>query len=149
MIVIQFRTCTGVCRRSLGKTLQILRSLQKPWMLRGGMVQHQIRDNADPTRMTVLDQRLKIFQSSIGRIDRHVICHIVFVVCRRRTYRHEPDLVKAQILDVVQFISHTAQIADSVCVRVTERINKDLICCAAPLVFQWDGAAEGCFAQAK
>ena len=69
MIVIQLRTCTGICRRSIGKTLQILRGFQEPGMLRGSMVQHEIRDNADPPLMTVPNQGFKIFQSSIGRID--------------------------------------------------------------------------------
>src|SRR5207253_1714702 len=61
-------------------------------------------------------------------MDRAVIRNIVAVIAqRRRKERHQPESINAELLQVIQFLSESAEIPDAVPRTVIERTDVNLI----------------------
>ena len=95
-------------------------------MLVGGVVQHQIHNDADVALARLSNEAIEIGQGAVLRIDGPVVGDVVAKVdLRRGIDRCEPDGVDSERLQIVQPRSDAVQIADAVAVRILEaaRIN--------------------------
>src|SRR5882672_11000496 len=78
--------------------------------------------------MSTRKKRLEIFQRSVVRMNRSVIGNVVTIVPqRRREKRHQPYCIDAKFLHVIQLLSKTLKIADSVAIAVIKSADVDLI----------------------
>ena len=91
------------------------------------MIEHEIHIHADPPLTARFQQGFTVLHCSERRIDRVIVIHIILVIGRRRMHGSQPDRVKSQIFNIIQFGPDAVQVPDPVSVRVAERINKDLI----------------------
>ena len=69
---------------------QVFRCRAEPWVRVGGVVEHEIHQNAHPAFVAFLKQGLVIRHSSKGRIDGAVVVHVILVVGGRRVHGSEP-----------------------------------------------------------
>ena len=73
------------------------------------MVKHHIENNTDAAGFRLRHQFVKIFQRTVGRIDRQVIRDVVAVInLRRNIERRQPDGINAQFLQIVEALRHAA-----------------------------------------
>ena len=93
--------------------------------------------------MAGCQQLLEIIQGTVLRINILIIRSVVFMIGRGGHYRHEPDAVDPKvrirrivaIIQVVQFVQNSLQIADAVTVTVIEGIDKNLVVGAVVVVY--------------
>ena len=81
-VILRIRTHRRIRFLSGRQTAHILSSFRKPRMLHRGMIQHQIQDHLHVPAVCFLYKPLKILHRPVLRIDTHVICYIVLVICR-------------------------------------------------------------------
>ena len=97
-------------------------------MLVGGVIQHQLNDDADSAVMGRFQKRLEIIERAVVWVDGVVVRDVVAIVAQRGgKERHEPEGVDAQILQVVQLLHQPGKIADAVVIAVAERADVQLI----------------------
>ena len=97
-------------------------------MLIGSVIRHQFDNHTNATVMSVRKERLEIFQSSVVRMNRPVVGDVVTVVPQGGgKKRHQPDCIDAKFLHVVQSLSETLEIADSVAIAIIKSAYVDLI----------------------
>ena len=77
--------------------------------------------------LTLGHESVKICQCTILRINVVVVAHIVLVVGLAGMNGHQPKSGDTQILQIIQLGRKTLQVADSIAVRIAERINKHLV----------------------
>ena len=102
--------------------------LLEPLVFGRGVVKHHVQHHADIARLGLAAQRLKVLHRAESGVNIAVIGHVVAVIALGRDEkRGHPDIVDAQRFEVIQLGGHAAQIAQSVAVRVTERLGINLI----------------------
>src|SRR2546423_7369661 len=78
--------------------------------------------------MRFFEERLKIVQRSVNRIDGIIICDVVPVVLeRRRIEGQEPNGGDTEIVQVIEPLSEAAKIANSIGVAVRKGADVDLV----------------------
>ena len=78
--------------------------------------------------MGLRNQRVKIRQRSVFRIDVAIIRHVITkILLWRRKERADPDGVNAQIGDIIQSGDDPLQVADTIAVGILKRPWIDLI----------------------
>ncbi len=108
--------------------LPALLRLQKPEMLVGGMVQHQIHDDADTALPRLFNQFLHVLQRAKHGVDVLIVRDVVtIVVLWGSAHRGEPDCVYPQSLQIVQLRDDPLQVSYAVPVAVREAAGIDLI----------------------
>ena len=106
------------------------------------MVQNQIHNDLYAPPVTFRKQLFEILHRAISGVDFVIIRHIIFMICGRRIYRHQPDTVTAEIrirrivpvVDIIEPRDQPLQISDSVPVAVIIRINENFIICAVIVI---------------
>ena len=98
------------------KRAQVVRCRAEPRMRIGGVIKHQIKQDAHPTCVTLLKQGLIVLHRPEAGVNRTVVIHVVFVIGVRGMHRGQPQLVKAHVADVVQLFANTVQIPDAIAV---------------------------------
>jgi hypothetical protein len=92
------------------------------------VVDDELRDDADPAAMRLVEKRLEVLDGAVGRIDRLVLRDVVAVVAqRRRIERQQPDRGDAERLDVVEPVHQPLEVAIAIRVAVAERLDVGLI----------------------
>ncbi len=100
----------------------------KPGMLIGGVVDHQLGNDADATRMRMRHQVLEVFDAAVIRVHRHVLGDVVAVIAARAGIeRQQPDGVHAELGDVIQLGNQPRKIADAIVVGIEERLDVHLV----------------------
>ncbi len=100
----------------------------EPGVLVGGVVGHDVGDDADPVPVRFLDEVLGLGQGAEERVDGAVVRHVVTVVRHRRLVpRVDPNRVDAERPEVGQPGTETGDVADTVAVRVGETADVDLV----------------------
>ena len=85
------------------------------------MVEHHVEHQSDAALLSFFDEFFNIFHRPVCRIDVIIVSHIVSVIIlRRHEERCEPDVVRAQFFDIVQFFYNSPEISQSVPVGVAE-----------------------------
>ena len=105
----------------------IIAGFPEPWMAVAGMVHYQVHNDPDTTLMGLVDQVLEILKRAVIGVDGIVVGYIVLVISGRGMDRHQPNAVKAHLLNVIQLSGNTVQIADTVVIGIIEAMHKDLI----------------------
>src|SRR5690349_6188145 len=97
-------------------------------MLVRGMVQHHFNDDANAALVGRIEKSLEVVEGSVGGIDGTVIGDVVSVIAQgRREKRHEPDGIDPEVLQVVEPLRQSAEIAVSVARAVVKSPDVDLI----------------------
>ena len=103
-------------------------ALAEPVMLRGGVVDDQVHDNADVPAASLGDEPLHVRHGTVLRVDVPVVADVVAVVgVGGAVYRGEPDGVGPQVTDVVQTADDAGNVPDTVAVGILEAPGIDLI----------------------
>ena len=111
-------------RRSLRRAARPL----EPRVLVGGVVDHQLGDDADVPLVRRVEERPKVLDRAVRRVDLLVRGDVVAVVLeRRRIERQQPDRVRAELADVVELLDQSAEVAVAVGVRVAEALDVELV----------------------
>ena len=101
---------------------------EEPGMPVGGMVEHQVHEDADASLIRLPEQTVHVLQGPEDRIDIPIVRDIVAIVVLGGTEdRGEPDGVHAQCLEIVQLLDDPGQVADAVAIAVPEAAGIDLI----------------------
>ena len=104
------------------------KTLLEPEVLVGAVIHHQVHKHPHTHAVGTFQYFLKSFQTAEIRVDVFVIGDIVAIVgVRGGIQRAEPDRIGAEALDVIQFLQHAVQVADTVAVSVTETARPDLV----------------------
>ncbi len=97
-------------------------------MLVGRVVADQLRDHAQAAAVRLADEDAGVAQGAVGGVDVGVIGDVVAVVEQRRWVEgQQPDRRDAQVLEVVQLLRQTGEVADAVVVAVEEGADVDLV----------------------
>jgi hypothetical protein len=97
-------------------------------MLIGGVIDHQVDDDANPPLLGTVGELDEVAQCPMGGIHAVVVGHIVTVVAAwRGLERHEPDRGDAQPVEVVQAAHESLEVPDSVSVGVHEGADGEAI----------------------
>src|SRR4051812_41583639 len=97
-------------------------------MLIGGVIDDELRQHLDVTRMRGLEERLEIVDRAVRWVDRLVRRDVVAVVLERRWIEwQQPDAGGTELLNVVELLDHTAEVAEAVAIGVAERLDVQLI----------------------
>ncbi len=110
--------------RALGRTPRRL----EPRVLVGRVVDDELGDDAQVPAMRFLHELVKIGARTVGRMHVPVVGDVIPVVAqRRRVERQQPDGVDAEILDVVELLGQSGEIADPVVVGIEKRLDVQLV----------------------
>ena len=102
--------------------------LLEPAVLVGGVVQHQVHDDADPSLLCLRNKLLHVSEAAEHGVYVLVIGYVVAVVILGRpAHGREPDSVNAKLPQVVQPADDTRDVSDAVAVAVLEAAGIDLI----------------------
>ena len=103
-------------------------SLLEPDMLGGGVVEHHIQHQADAPPVGLLSQLFKVLHGAVAGVDGPVVRHIIAVVVLRGNEEGgQPDVIHAQLLQVIQLLGYAPQLAQTVAVGVQEGLRVNLI----------------------
>ena len=126
--------CGQIVRGSVLKDVVILilfvarQCFFEPLMLGGGVVEHHVQHQADAAPVRLADKLLQILHRAVARVNGTVVGHIIAVVALGRgEERRQPEIVNAQVGEVVQFRGDALQIAEAVTVRVHEGFRVNLV----------------------
>ena len=117
--------------------IRISARLLKPLMGIGGVVHHQVSNNADTARMGLVEKHLKILDRA--KLVEHgaEVADIVTAVAQRGVVeRRQPEAVNAQPLQIIELLRQPFEVAGAVVVGVEEGPDEHLIehRAAVPLV---------------
>ncbi|MNX90728.1 hypothetical protein D3C86_1227880 [compost metagenome] len=100
----------------------------EPGMLVGGVVHHQLRDDAQSPGMRRTDQLAHVGDGAVVGMHAAVVRDVVAVVpARRGVEGQQPDGVDPQAGDVVQLGDQPGKVAHAIAVRVEEGLDVQLI----------------------
>ena len=92
------------------------------------MVEHHVKHQADAALCSLTGQLFKVLHRAETRVNGAVVCNVVAVVALgRREEWVEPDVVHAQLLQVIQLGGHAAQIAHAVAVGIVKGLEIALV----------------------
>jgi hypothetical protein len=93
-----------------------------------GVVHHEIGDDAQSPRVRGVEELLEVLDRTVRGMDRVEVRDVVPVVPeRRRVHRQDPQAVDAELLDVVEALGQSREVADPVAVAVLVGLDVDLV----------------------
>ena len=92
-------------------------------MLVGRVVDHQLGDHVDVALVRRVEKALEILDRAVGRIDLLVRRDVVAVVRAETGRTAAARCVDAELLDVVELLDQTVEVAEAVGVRVAELLT--------------------------
>ena len=107
-------------------------------MLIGGVIQHQVQNDADVALVRFSEEVFEIIQRSIFRRDIFIIRNIVAAVpIGRGKMRREPKGIDAEVFEIIQFCRDAFEITNAITVTIRKRARIDLIknCALPPFEF--------------
>ena len=100
----------------------------EPLVARRGMVEHHVEHEADSMRLGLAGELVEVVHRAEHRLDRAIVGHVIAVVVLRRDEEgRDPEVVHAEMLEVVEAVRDAAQVADAVAVGVLEAADVDLV----------------------
>jgi hypothetical protein len=92
------------------------------------VVEHHLGDDLQPTLVRLPDEGPEIPEGAVVRMHSLVVGDIVATVLERGwVVRQEPDRRDAEVLEVVELLRQSGEIADPVAVAVVERTDVQLV----------------------
>ncbi len=102
--------------------------LLKPFVIRGCVVEHHVHDDSDLAPARFLEQRFELLHRSVAGVDGVIIAYVIAVVpLRRGIDRRDPDVIDAQIGEVVQFFDYPCEISSGGVFGAVKAFGVDLI----------------------
>jgi hypothetical protein len=102
--------------------------LFKPGMLVRSMIQDHFNNDAYSPTMSRRQECLEIFEGSITRVNRDIVRDVISVVSKgRRVKREKPDGINSKVLQLIESLCETGEIADAVSVAVREYAHVQLV----------------------
>src|SRR5581483_1297180 len=102
--------------------------LLKPRILIGSVIDHQLCDDPQISRVRRVKKRAEVIERAEIWIDVEVIGDVVSVVSqRRRIKRQKPDCSDAEFLKIIQFLDQSAEVAHPVAVAIAKRFDVHLV----------------------
>ena len=112
----------------IGMLVVLVLGRLKPGMLIGGVIDHQIHHDFEPTLMRFGQQLVHIVERAEQRVDVLIVRDVIAVVVLRGLIdRGEPQHIHAKISKVIKTRRDALKIAESIAVRVLERTRVNLI----------------------
>jgi hypothetical protein len=100
----------------------------EPGVLVARVVDHELRDHAQPAPVRLVEEPLEVLDRAVGGVDLLVRRDVVAVVFqRRRVEGEQPEAGDAERLDVVELVHQPAEVAVAVAVAVPERLDVRLV----------------------
>ncbi len=100
----------------------------EPAVLVGGVVDHQLGDDAQSARVRRHHELAEVGQRAVVGMHAAIVGDVIAVVAARaRIEGQHPDRGDAEIDDVVELLQQAREIADAVVVAVKERLDVDLV----------------------
>src|SRR5205807_4598145 len=97
-------------------------------ILIGSVINDQLGDDAQSPLVCGVEERAKIVERSVVWIDVVIIGDVVAVITQRRWIKgQEPDCGDAKLLEIVEFLDQTAEIANPVAIAVMEGLDVQLV----------------------
>ena len=91
--------------------------LDKPGVLVGGVVHHQVHQDTNPLVMCLFQEAIEIFKGAEDWIDRAVVADVVTcVLVRGGEDRRKPDCVDAEVRKIVEPVFDARQVAHAITV---------------------------------
>lgn len=120
-IAVAIRRITPHVEVAFGAIRRGVAGALKPWMLIGGVVNHQFSNHLQPACMRRRNEGLEIIEGAIHRVDVGVVGNIVAVVAQRRGREgQQPDRGDAQITQVIEAARQSAKVANPIGVAIAE-----------------------------
>ncbi len=92
------------------------------------MIDYQFGDDAQITLMCGVKERAEIIERPEIRIDVEIIGDVVAVIAQRRRIEwQQPDGGDPQLLEIIQLVDQTAEVAHPVTVAVAKSFNVQLV----------------------
>ena len=99
------------------------------------MVQDEVHQHANASGVGLVDEAFEVFVRAVIPLDTVVVRHIVAVVTGRLRDRHQPNTLRAQVVqgiripvvDVVELLREPIEVSDPVAVAVEEGTDEDLV----------------------
>ena len=104
-----------------------LERVLEPWVIDGGVVDHEVHDDLDAALVGRGDERPEGGLVAVVGLDGGVVGDVVAVVAGGLRDRHEPDAADAEVLQVVQLRGRAREVADPVTVRIREAADEELV----------------------
>src|SRR5882762_2607800 len=102
--------------------------LLKPRILIGSVIDDQLRNDVQISRMRRVKERTEIVESAEIWIDIEVIGDVVSIISQwRRIKGQEPNGGDAEFLKIIQFLDQSAKVTHPVPVAVTKRFDVRLV----------------------
>ena len=96
-----------------------LRASLKPGVLIGGVIDHEVDDDADAALLAAVGEFDEVAQRAVARIDAVIVRDVVAVVLAGRGLeRHQPDRGDAEAVQIIQPPQQALEIADAVAIGV-------------------------------
>ena len=100
----------------------------EPGVLVGGVVEHQLGDDAQVPPVCLGQQPLEGAQVAVGGVDAGEVRDVVAVVAqRRRVEGQQPHRRDAQVAQVVEALQQPREVADAVAVAIRERLDVEFV----------------------
>ena len=113
---------------ALGGTRRGLARRLKPGMLVRGVVDHQLDHHLHVATVSGIEKGTEIVQRPVGWVHVAIVGDVVAVIPQRRWKEgQQPEARDAQVLQVVELLQETAEVAYPVVVAVEERLDRQLI----------------------
>ena len=104
------------------------KGLLEPFMVGGCVVEDHVEHEADAAVSGLADQSVRVVHCAEHGIDAVIISYVVAVIIHRREEEWgDPQIVDPEILQIIKAAYDSAEIADTVAVRIAERFNINLI----------------------
>ena len=102
--------------------------LLKPLVPAGGVVEHHVQHQFDAALLGFGRKPVKVLHSAVAGINVVIVLHIVAVILLRGNEEgSHPDIIRSQLLNIVQFLRNTVQISQSIPVGVIKGFGIDLV----------------------
>src|SRR5579864_528613 len=118
----------------------------KPRVLIRGVIDDELDDDAHMAPMRLAHELTEIAQGSVGLMDIAVVGNIIAIVAQRRgKERQQPNGGDAEILDVVEFLDQTRNVADAIAIGVVKSLEMQLVndCILVPIEWPLERRHDG------
>ena len=100
----------------------------EPWVFVGGVIDDQINQDAHAPLLRTVREFDKVAQRPEARIDVVVVGDVITgVAVGRSLERHQPDRGDAQPMQIIEPACQALEVADTVSVRIHERLDGEAI----------------------
>ena len=102
-------------------------SFGKPRVAVARVIDNQIDDNADAALVSLGYKIFEILKRAVIGMYCIIIGYVILVVSRGGMNGHQPDAVKAHLLNIIKLCGNTVEVADTVVIGIVKAVNEDLI----------------------